>query len=84
MSSVRSIIDGSAGELIAGEFQAMDSTSQAHILLGKRFGDPVAENSIDRLVKRFLTKAWNIRSGLTDKVNTVLSTSYDVFTAKAG
>ena len=84
LCSVRSIIDGSAGELIAGEFQAMDSTSQAHILLGKRFGDPIAENSIDRLVKRFLTKAWNIRSGLTDKVNTVLSTSYDVFTAKAG
>ena len=84
LCSVRSIIDGSAGELIAGEFQAMDSTSQAHILLGKRFGDPIAENSINRLVKRFLSKAWNIRSGLTDKVNTVLGTSYDVFTAKTG
>ena len=82
--AVYAVLDGPASELIAGDFQAMDSTSKAHILLGKRFGDPRAENSKEGLVKRFLTMAWNIRSSLTENVNTVLGTSYDVFTAKAG
>ena len=31
------------------------------------------------MVKRFLTKAWNMRAFARDKINSVLGTSYDVF-----
>ena len=65
------------------DFNAMDPKGQGRILLGRRFGNPDAENSIDRLVKRFLTKAWNLRAGLTAHINTVMGTAYDVFTTRA-
>ncbi len=61
----------------------MDPVEQGQVLLGKRTGDPGAEDSVDRLVKRFLVKAWNIRKNVTDMINTVLGTSYDVYVAKA-
>jgi hypothetical protein len=84
LRSVASMIDSSDGNLSPGEFMGKKPQSQALILLGKRFGDPGAENSIDRLVKRFITKAWNQRSGLTHTIDGILGTSYDVYTANAG
>jgi hypothetical protein len=59
----------------------MDSLTQYEILLGKRFGDPLAENRIDAAVKRYLTKTWNSRAGVAAAINNVLGTSYDVQTS---
>lgn len=61
-----------------GHFTQMDSRAQSLILLGKRIGDPVAENSIDVAVKRYLTKCWNLREGVTKALNSVLGTSYEI------
>lgn len=78
LRGVRSAIDRSVGSLTTIDFSHMSSTGRKHILLGKRFGDPIAEDRIDRMVKRFLTKAWNLRSSLTAKINTILGTTYEV------
>ena len=53
----------------------MCSQDQCDVLLGKRIGDPVAEDRIDSVVKRYLTKAWNLRAEA--KINAVLGTAYD-------
>jgi hypothetical protein len=53
------------------------------IILGKRIGAPRVEDRIDREVKRFLRKAWNVRSPFTRAINDTLDTNYDVFTAVA-
>ena len=37
-------------------FGDMESVEQGQVLLGKRIGDPGAEDSVDRLVKRFLLR----------------------------
>jgi hypothetical protein len=62
-------------------FKHKSSKDQALILLGKRFGDPLAEDSVDRLVKRYLDKSWNIRSPVTAAINATFGKSYEVFTA---
>jgi hypothetical protein len=61
-------------------FADLDSWTQYEILLGKRFGDPLAENRIDAAVKRYLTKTWNSRAGVAAAINAALGTSYDVQT----
>ena len=81
LARVRSVFDASHS---TGRFDGLDTVEQSHILLGKRFDDPNAEDKVDRAVKKFLTKAWNIRKPTTDIVNTVLHTSYDVFTNTRG
>ena len=48
------------------------------MILGKRIGDPVAEDRIDAVVKRYLTKAGNLRAGVTARINAVLGTAYDL------
>ena len=48
------------------------------MILGKRIGDPIAENRIDAAVKRYLTKAWNLHAGVTARINAVLGTAYDI------
>ena len=50
------------------------------MILGKRIGDPIAEDRIDAAVKRYLTKAWNLRAGVTADINDALGTAYDVQT----
>ena len=56
----------------------MSSQAQCVVILGRRIGDPIAENRIDASVKRYLTKAWNLRAGVTARINAVLGTAYDV------
>ena len=73
-------IDPNAGSDLPS-FKHMSSKDQVLILLGKRFGSPVAEDSIDRLVKRFLTKAWNARAPITTAMNGTFGKSYKVFVA---
>ena len=73
-------IDPNAGSDLPS-FKHMSSKDQVFILLSKRFGSPVAEDSIDRLVKRFLTKAWNARAPITTAINGTFGKSYKVFVA---
>ena len=73
--------DGPGGKV---NFQAMDSMDQHHVLLGKRVGDPVAEDRLDGIVKRYLRKTWNARAGVTTVINNVMGTEYGVFVSRAG
>jgi hypothetical protein len=65
------------------QFKDMSSKQQAAILLGKRFESPHAEDMVDRLVKRFLVKAWNDRGPVTDAINSTFGKHYEVFAAPA-
>ena len=47
----------------------MNREDQYEILLGRRVNDPTAEDKIDRVVKRFLIKCWNLRSVVTARIN---------------
>ena len=67
------------GHATAVSFAGMNSHAQLAVLLGKRISDPKTEDRIDRNMKRFLSKCWNLRSGVTDAVNDALHTSYGVF-----
>ena len=78
MQRVRNVLAG-CGK--AGWFAALDDKARLLILLGQRIGVPVGENAIDRAVKRFLVKSWNIRSPLTTAINNVMGTTYGVYTA---
>ena len=48
--------------ITGGELQSLPSVEQMRILLGGRVGDPVAEDRVDGMAKRYLRKAWNARS----------------------
>jgi hypothetical protein len=59
------------------DFQTLDPSDRLRTLPGKRVGDPIAEDRIDRTVKRFLRKAWNARTEVTSAINQVMGTSYE-------
>ena len=59
-------------------FKGLCVQVQGEILLGKRIGDPIAENRIDAAVKKYLVKAWNLRATVTTGINAVLGTKYSV------
>ena len=71
----------SKGSLTGVEFASMHPSDQLAILLGKRFADPKAEDRVDRVAKRFLSKCWNLRSEVTNAVNDTLFTSYGIYSA---
>ena len=75
-------LDQSPAALDSTEFLSMDGPSRLSILLGKRIDDPVAEDRIDRAVKRFLRKAWNGRATVTAVINRLLETKYGVMEGK--
>ena len=79
--SSNNCMDPTAGSDPPSTFIRKSSKDQALILLGKRFGDPVAEDSVDRLVKRYLAKSWNIRSPVTAAINATFGKSYEVYVA---
>ena len=72
------ILERSACNLTASAFAGMSSQARCAVILGRRIGDPIAEDRIDAVVKRYLTKTWNLRAGVTANVNAVLGTAYDV------
>ena len=82
LADARKVFDRSTAALTAADFDAMSPKEQCQVLLGKRFGDPSAENRLDRSVKRFLRKAWTTRAPVTDRINAVLGTQYEVFVWK--
>ena len=78
IAQVGRILVRSACSLTAPAFAGMDSQAQCEVILGRRIGDPIAEDRIDAVVKRYLTKTWNLRAGVTARINAVLGTAYDV------
>ena len=71
----------SQGDLTAVSFASMQPRDQLAVLLGKRFADPETEDRIDRIVKRFLSKCWNLRGEVTSAINDTLFTSYGIYSA---
>jgi hypothetical protein len=78
ITQIGHILSRSADSLAAAAFADMDGPAQCEVILGRRIGDPIAEDRIDSAVKRYLTKAWNLRAEVTARINTVLGTAYDV------
>ena len=78
VNRIESVLERSNCKLSADTFADMSSREQFEVILGKRIGDPIAEDLIDSAVKRFLTKAWNLRAGVTASINAALGTAYDV------
>ena len=81
LKQVSHILESSTGNVTANEFDNMPVQDQLPVLLGKRISDPAAEDKIDRNVKRFLSKCWNLRNEVTGAINDTLSTSYGVYNA---
>ena len=79
ISDATAALDRSTGSVDGAAFGALPPRAKLLVLLGRRVGDPVAENRIDRSMKRFLRKAWNRRAPYTEIVNQVLNTEYAVF-----
>jgi hypothetical protein len=71
------------GEVTATDFATMSSRDQLAVLLGRRIADPLTENRLDRNVKRFLSKCWNLRGEVTGALNDALFTSYGIYSALA-
>ena len=72
---------GSKGDVTASGFTNMEAKDQLAVLLGKRISDPAVEDRIDRSVKRYLSKCWNLRAGVTGAINDALFTSYGIYPA---
>ena len=83
LNEVDRALDQSPATLDSADFLSMDGPSRLAILLGRRIDDPVAEDRIDRTVKRFLRKAWNGRATVTAVINRLLDTKYEVMEDKA-
>ena len=71
----------SNGDVTATGFANMATKDKLAVLLGKRISDPAVEDRLDRSVKRYLSKCWNLRAGVTGAINDALFTSYGIYTA---
>jgi hypothetical protein len=83
ITQVGSIMSGSVCGVPAPALTSMNSQGQCEVILGKRIGDPIAENRIDTVVKKYLIKAWNARAEVTASINATLGTTYDVWSLAA-
>ena len=72
---------GSKGDVSAIGFASMEAKDQLAVLLGRRISDPAAEDRLDRSVKRYLTKCWNLRARVAGAINEALFTSYGIYAA---
>lgn len=61
------------------DFDNQNATTQARILLGKWLNDKLLEDRIDRHIKTYMIKAWNIRTPMTHKINRIMGRSDDVW-----
>ena len=74
-------LTGSNGNVTGIGFASMMAKDQLAVLLGRRISDLAAEVRLDRNVKRYLSKCWNLRAGVTGAINDVLFTSYGIYAA---
>jgi hypothetical protein len=72
---------GSKGDVTSIGFASMEPKDQLSVLMGRRISDPAAEDRLDRSVKRYLSKCWNLRAGVTGAINDALFTSYGIYAA---
>jgi hypothetical protein len=71
----------SNGDVNGIGFASMTAKNQLAVLLGRRISDPAAEDRLDRSVKRYLSKCWNLRADVTGAINDTLFTSYGIYAA---
>jgi hypothetical protein len=76
-------LTGSNGSVTGIGLASMSAKDQLAVLLGRRISDPAAEDRLDRCVKRYLSKCWNLRAGVTGAINDALFTSYGIYDAPA-
>ena len=74
-------LTGSNGNVTGIGFTGMAAKDQLAVLLGRRTSDPAAEDRLDRSMKRYLSKCWNLRAGVTGAINDALFTSYGIYAA---
>lgn len=79
LAKVCKILESQEGEKTFDDFNMLTAKEQFEILMGKRIGNPQAEDTIDKYVKTFLVKCWGCRRAVEDAVNNVLNTNYSVF-----
>jgi hypothetical protein len=79
LTDVHRALTNTSGYVTTHCFNNMDKPSQLAVLLGRRTGDPRAEDRIDRSMKRFLRKAWNRRVFITVTINNIFNTKYSVY-----
>ena len=60
------------------DFATATRTEKLYVILGKRSGNVKADASIDRMVKIFLSKIWNIRQPITNAINVELNVNYGI------
>ena len=70
--------------LSTADFGALTEVGRLHVLLGKRFGDPGAEDSVDTIIEHFLRKCWSSRTQLTLSINELFGTEYDCNISRSG
>ena len=70
LDRVRTLVDSAD----APAFQDMGEEEKFYIILGKRFGNRIREDQVDRAVKRFLSKCWNAREPATATLDAALGT----------
>jgi hypothetical protein len=61
------------------DFDNQNATRQTRILVGTCLNDKKLEDRIDRHLKTYITKAWNIRTPMTHKINRIMGRSDDVW-----
>ena len=64
------------------DFQSLEPADQIDTLLGKSSGDVCADDKVNRLVTRFLKKAWRTRKWLTMYLNVKLGRSDTIWALK--
>jgi hypothetical protein len=74
----RRIITGMNDSQAVESFNSLSASTKLYFLLGMRFGNPNIELRVDAYVKRFLRKAWNKRTTVTEAINKVLGCDYSV------
>jgi hypothetical protein len=70
--------------LSTADFDSLTEVDRLHVLLGRRFGDPGAEDRVDTIVKKFLRKCWASRTQLTLSINELFGTHYDCTVSPRG
>ena len=74
-SSVSRAIKCTSGN---ADFDAISKDNKMHIILGKRTGNADTDKNIDRMVKQFLKKNWNLRQPVTSAINSTLNVDYGI------
>jgi len=58
-------------------FFNLGEEDRVHVLLGKRTGHPLVDEGVDRAVRRFLKRSWNMRGYVTKAINSTMATNYN-------